>query len=211
MKVRLARYCSLVLSALAFIAFVILWEVVKRGATVPWDTAVRAMVHGSAGPYLTSLATMVSFLGRLLVLIPTTAVILVWLLMARRRSSALALGLAMGGALLLNWLLKVAIHRIRPQPFFGVEPDSFSFPSGHVFFASCFCGAIVLILNSHRKISPLALLFGLAPVLAIGWSRIYLGVHYPTDVVAGFLIGASWLAALFGFGFFRCENGVPNR
>ena len=210
MKVSASRFWSLVLSALAFIAFVILAEAVERGATGGLDTMVRAIVHESAAPYLTSFATMVSFLGRLLVLIPATAVIGGWLLKAGWRSSALALGLAMGGALVLNWLIKTSIHRIRPQPFFGVDPESFSFPSGHVFFSSCFCGTMFLILKRRRKISPLVLVLGSALVLAIAWSRVYLGVHYPTDVVAGFLIAVSWLATLFSFGLFNRENGVAN-
>jgi len=211
MKYSADRSRYLVLSMLAFLSLVILAEAVKRGATVRWDNEVTAMVHQSAGPYLTSFARTASFLGRLLVLIPATTGISGWLLLARWRSSALALGLAMGGALLLNWLLKIAVHRIRPHPFFGVDPESFSFPSGHVLFASCFWGAIFFILSCRRKLSPLVFVFGTALVLAIAWSRIYLGVHYATDVVAGFLAAASWLAALFGLGLFSSENDVATR
>ena len=211
MKGRASRTWPLLLSILALISFVILAEAVRRGATIRWDTAVTALVHESAGPKLTAFAMTVSFIGRLVVLIPATVVIVVGLLLARRRSAALALGLAMGGGLLLNGLIKIAVHRVRPHPFFGVEPESFSFPSGHVLLASCFCGAILLILNGRRKRSPLGFVFGAALVLAIGWSRIYLGVHYASDAAAGFLVAVSWLAALFGFGLFGWDNGGASR
>ena len=111
----------------------------------------------------------------------------------------------MGGALLLNWVLKAAVHRIRPLPYFGVDPESFSFPSGHVFFAVSFYGALCLALAGHRKVSPIVLTFCTLLVGAIAWSRVYLGVHYPTDVAAGFLIGVFWLCVLVVSGLFFPE------
>ncbi len=111
----------------------------------------------------------------------------------------------MSGALLLNWVLKAAVHRARPVAYFGTDPESLSFPSGHVFFAVSFYGAICLVLASHRKLTPFVSILSTLLVGAVAWSRVYLGVHYPTDVAAGFLIGVFWLGVLFVSGLFFTE------
>jgi membrane-associated phospholipid phosphatase len=206
MGINAGRKGSSIVSAVAIASFAMLAEAVTLGMTARWDNAIRSIAHESAGPFLTVCATTVSTFGALLILLPATAAILAWLLVVRRRASALALGSAMGGALLLNWLLKTGIHRVRPQPYFGVDPDTFSFPSGHVFFAATFYGAVCLILTRHRKLAPLAITVCGLPVLAIAWSRVYLGVHYPSDVAAGFLLAIFWLGGLFGLGLFKPEN-----
>ncbi len=190
----------------AALTFVLLAMAVGAGATMPFDNGVRAMIHAQAAAYLTPIATGASFLGRLAVLIPATILIAGGFYLRRRRWAALALGTAMGGAIALNELLKTVIHRPRPPPFYGVDPESFSFPSGHAFFALTFCGALLLVFASHRKLTPLGAVLGAILVVAIGWSRIYLGVHYPSDVAAGYLAGTAWLAALYGLGLFRLDR-----
>ena len=195
------RIWALRISTFAGITFSLLAVAVITGRTVGFDNSVRSAIHASAGPYMTLVATGVSFLGSLLVLIPATAATAAYLTLKGRRLAGLAQVVVMGGALALNWLLKTAIHRPRPQPFFGVDPESLSFPSGHVFFAFCFSGTLVLILCCPR---PRATLVAWAMfVLAIAWSRVYLGVHYPTDVVAGLLAGICWLGALYSLGLFQ--------
>ena len=92
----------------------------------------------------------------------------------------------MAGALMVNWALKAAVHRPRPLPFFGLDPDSFSFPSGHVFFSH-------LLLRRDDAEPPSGDQIIVPPrtafVVAVAWSRVYLGVHFPTDVIAGLLAG----------------------
>ena len=113
----------------------------------------------------------------------------------------------MVGALILNWGLKNAIHRMRPQPFFGVDPETYSFPSGHVLFASCFYGGLLLILRANYRVPTILWILFAFGCFGIGWSRVYLGVHYPTDVVGGYLIGMFWLGALRSVRIFPSASG----
>jgi undecaprenyl-diphosphatase len=208
MAVNVERKWALLVSALAGSGFCVLALLVAAGKTAPFDNSVRTFVHAGAAPYLTHIAVFFSTLGRQLVLIPASAAIAAYLLIKGRRSESFAYLVTMGSALLLNWSLKVTIHRPRPQPFFGLDPDSFSFPSGHVLVGVCFCGAMVLILFRGNK---LALTACTTFVISVAWSRVYLGVHYPTDVAAGFLAGACWTGALFGLGLFTALKAVGER
>jgi undecaprenyl-diphosphatase len=85
---------------------------------------------------------------------------------------------------------------MRPDSFFLVQENSFSFPSGHAMATMCFYGMLAFFLMREVKSWPVRLLIATLTVilsLIIGISRIYLGVHYPTDVVAGYAVGFMWL------------------
>jgi undecaprenyl-diphosphatase len=208
MAVNVERKWALLVSALAGSGFCVLALLVAAAKTAPFDNSVRTFVHAGAAPYLTHTAVFFSTLGRQLVLIPASVAIAAYLLIKGRRSESFAYMATMGSALVLNWALKAAFHRPRPQPFFGLDPDSFSFPSGHVLVAFCFCAAMTLILCRGNK---LVLAACTTFVISVAWSRVYLGVHYPTDVVAGFLAGACWICALLGLGTFTAMNTIAER
>ena len=187
---------SAAIAGLAIILFLLLATSVSMGVTLQFDQELRSRVHSTASGPLTAIAIGASYLGSLKVIIPLSLVIIAGLLLVQRRHGAAALGAAMAGAILLNWGFKHAFHRIRPQPFIGIDPESFSFPSGHAFFALCFYGAVLLILRDEiRGVSVWSALAAIL-IIAIGWSRIYLGVHYPTDVVGGYFVGVFWLGTL---------------
>jgi membrane-associated phospholipid phosphatase len=199
MVIDVKRRWALLVSATAGAGFCFLAMLVAGGKTVLFDSAIRAAVHASTTPSLTLVETTFSVLGRVFVLIPATGVIALYLLIGRRSTAGIACLITMAGALMVNWALKAAVHRPRPLPFYGLDPDSFSFPSGHVFFSTCFCVAMLLSLFRPNKLS---LGLSTAFVVAVAWSRVYLGVHYPTDVIAGLLAGLCWMGALFGSGLF---------
>jgi len=103
------------------------------------------------------------------------------------------------GAHLLNELLKLLFHRARPDALRLVEAAGYSFPSGHAMVALCFYGMIAFLIA--RNISSWYWRFGVTIsscmlIIGIGVSRIYLGVHYPSDVLAGYAAGATWLLFL---------------
>lgn len=114
-----------------------------------------------------------------------------------------ALLLAFGGGELLSKILKITIRRARPEILSHITyADGFSFPSGHAFSAIVFFGFLAYLLaqkfqNKNAKLS-IWLFFSLL-ILAIGFSRVYLGVHWPTDILGSFVIGSFWLIGVILF------------
>ncbi len=109
---------------------------------------------------------------------------------------AIPFGLAVAGTSLTVALTKLLVARQRPPVAAILEP-SFSFPSGHAALAAVTYGYLMYVAwraTAARSRRVLALMFGVVTVLAVGFSRIYFGVHYPSDVVAGYLVGVVWLA-----------------
>ncbi|CAN5555445.1 phosphatase PAP2 family protein [soil metagenome] len=159
--------------------------------------ATQAVQH-FASPGLTTAMRVVSYFGSIVVL--TTFSVVVGLLLASLRAWERLLGLAltMLGGSWLNVLLKHFFQRERPNwedPL--VTLHSFSFPSGHTMGSTMFYGFVALLLVYHyRRWSQRVVIVAVTGVviLAIGITRIYLGAHYLTDVVAAFVAGAAWLA-----------------
>jgi undecaprenyl-diphosphatase len=173
---------------------------ISSGAAAPFDNVVRSGIHRWASAPLTMLSRAMSLLGSWVGLSTLFVIAMAAFLFMRRRISALALALAMAGALVLDNVLKYAFHRARPEPFFATTPESFSFPSGHALFSACFFVAIAALIAPRASGGALrAALWTCIGVLvtAIGLSRIYLGVHYPSDVIGGYLIAAFWLCAVW--------------
>jgi undecaprenyl-diphosphatase len=101
------------------------------------------------------------------------------------------------GAGLLNVTLKLAFKRERPIPFFNLTaPETYSFPSGHALTSACFFGALAAILTARiksKRVRAITWIVCTAMFLLIGLSRIYLGVHHTTDVIAGFAAALIWI------------------
>jgi undecaprenyl-diphosphatase len=144
---------------------------------------------------LTDLARIITWAGSALVLVPLALICCVALARAGLQREALAVALGLGGAMLLSYLAKQLVSRPRPPVEHLQRVTGASFPSGHATQASAFWFAMVLVLpaaGASRAAIWLAAAFALVIVLAVAASRVYLGVHYPADVVAGILLGTSW-------------------
>src|SRR5580692_10551538 len=186
------------LSALLFFAW--LAEEMMEGDTARFDSAITLAVHQHATPRLTTVMKALTMLGSSVVMAPL-AILTLALCYFRREFHALkTLGATFGGALLLEFSLKLAFHRPRPVPFFDLAtPVSFSFPSGHALFSLCFFAGIAAVISPRlaSQRAKLALwLMAIALILGIGLSRIYLGVHYPSDVLAGYSAAIVWVATV---------------
>src|SRR4030095_2553582 len=186
------------ISVLVFLAW--LTDEVLEGSTRAFDEAIRAAVHQTASPTLTTLMRGISFLGSTQFLFAATAVIVVWFIFRRWKREAILLAINMIGASVLNITLKLAFKRVRPEPFFNLAtPKSFSFPSGHSLASFCFFGALAVILNARIKSRGVRTAIWITAgviIFLIGLSRIYLGVHYATDVIAGFTAALIWIGAV---------------
>ncbi|HYK22811.1 MAG TPA: phosphatase PAP2 family protein [Pyrinomonadaceae bacterium] len=181
----------------ALIFFGWLADEVLEGETRHFDEVTRAAIHQLASPALTGIMRGVSFIGSTISLTVATGVIIVCFAMRKRGREAKLLAITMIGAALLNMTLKLTFKRARPVPFFNLTaPETYSFPSGHSLMSCCFFGALAAILTGRIKRKRLRVVvwtLATAMFLLIGFSRIYLGVHHTTDVIAGFVAAMIWI------------------
>lgn len=194
------------IAALPFTAAILLAAVfawlareVMTGATMPFDLRVRADVHQWADPVLTAVMIALSVTGAPYVVWPLFGAAFALLWRSGQHGAARLLAVSMAGALAVDLGLKPIFRRPRPAPFFNYSlPESYSFPSGHALFATCLYGVLAGILAGRlqRRSAAVALWSAAALLIAgIGLSRIYLGVHYPSDVIAGYTAALSWILA----------------
>jgi undecaprenyl-diphosphatase len=187
-------------AALALILFVWLAREVTRGDAIRLDTPIRNAVHARSSPPLTAVMRGVSLCGSEVILVPLGVILVWWLVAANRRRAAVVFAVAALGAEALDQIMKLLFHRLRPEPFFGlVSPITHSFPSGHAMVSCCFFGVLAAILDAREpsRVKRMAM-FAIAALIVglMGFSRVYLGFHYPTDVLAGYAAAVVWLAVV---------------
>ncbi|APG27430.1 hypothetical protein A7E78_05980 [Syntrophotalea acetylenivorans] len=151
-------------------------------------------------PLADRLMLLVSSLANLPALLIFCGLLLLWLVLNNRDFSAAILLVGIGGGQLLVFLGKVFFHRLRPLPFFEqLQSTSASFPSGHAFSALLFVGLLAYYLFGALRYwqSRLMMIILLSFItLVVGLSRCYLGLHWFSDIVAGYLFAAVWLTFL---------------
>ena len=189
---------------LAFSAFVVwafaeITEEVLEGESRAFDRAVLLWIEANVPSWLDGPMRAVTALGYYAVVLPLLAATSALFYFIRWRLSAILLVVSTAGGALLTTLLKSVFRRARPEIIdSGYTAGFYSYPSGHATVAVGFYGALTLILAYHLR-GPArwaAVTLGAALVLLIGFSRLYLGVHYPTDVLAGFLAAPLWLVSV---------------
>jgi undecaprenyl-diphosphatase len=212
---RLVRVSAVLLLGLGVATFWLLVDLaadVASGETQQADLDVTRWAQQLDSPLLMASAPILSAFGSelLVVLVLATTVVLA----RQQRWGAITTVLIVTlGAVGLNSLLKLAFQRARPEAVsVAVLAQGYSFPSGHAMVAAAFYTLLAylgwrLLRGWPRRayVGGLALL-----VLLIGWSRVYLGVHYLSDVVAGFLAGFLWAeAAIVGAHLLGRQRGTP--
>jgi undecaprenyl-diphosphatase len=191
------------LAAAALLAFMALMNAVLEGETHAFDEALLQALRAPADPadpvgpwWLEAIFRDLTALGGTTVLTLITAAVVGYLLMDRKRAAALFVLVAVGGGTLMSTLAKNMIARPRPELVAHlVDVRSLSFPSGHAMLSAVTyltLGALLARVQPRRRLK--AYLLGLAVLLTllVGASRVYLGVHWPTDVLAGWCAGAAW-------------------
>jgi len=208
-----ALVLGFVAATAALLLFGYLAREILEGQTLRFDAAIRQALHSFASPLLTRAMKGVTLLGSELLLGPLGALV-TWLLvrMGRRHAAVLFVTAVLGGEA-LNYVLKLVFRRHRPDPFFDYAlPSSFSFPSGHSMVSVTFFGVLAVVLSApwERRRHRIAVwILAIVLALAIGASRIYLGVHYPSDVAAGYLAALIWVGAVrAGYLYWLRRRGV---
>lgn len=186
---------GLFVAALGLWGFAQIADEVLEKETQAIDTAILLVIRSLHAPLLDRLMLGFTFVGEPTVLLVICLGFGLWLYQGGRRSQAITLAIAGVGAVGLNYLLKVVFGRARPALWDRViDVGQYSFPSGHAMISMVVYGAIGYLLVKQLGKWHIAIATGtLLLVTGIGLSRLYLGVHWPTDVVAGYAAGIVWL------------------
>ena len=189
-------------------AFGELAEDVRAGQTFTWDDPALLYAHSWSSPWMDRVMLFFSRVGYAFGVIPLDLGIIIALLVLRRWRSAFFFGLAVGGAALLNFGAKLAFGRVRPALWASIAPETtFSFPSGHAMASTALVAAICVLVWSTRW-RLVAVTLGGIFVVMVGLSRVYLGVHYPSDVLAGCMASLAWVMGL-AMSFFGRTSRAP--
>ncbi|HEY9663018.1 MAG TPA: phosphatase PAP2 family protein [Allocoleopsis sp.] len=156
-----------------------------------WDTTILMAIHQTAQTPLDWIATYLTKFGTRWGVIPFTVVFSLVLIARKRWRSFLYFLITMTGCGITNLTAKALLHRVRPRLWEYQGHTDFSFPSGHA-MASMALIAALIVLTQRTHWCKWIVFVGGAFVVAIGWTRLYLGVHYPSDIIAGWMLSITW-------------------
>lgn len=188
---------GLTIAGLSLWGFVELTDEVLDKETEYLDTVILQTIRQMHTPLLDQIMMGITALGDPWFLTVVGMSMVFLLLFQGWKIGAIAIGVALGGVALLNHLLKYIFGRHRPDLWERIVDVSFnSFPSGHAMISLVVYGIIAYWLSAHfRPWQGLIIPAAIVLIIAIGFSRLYLGVHWPTDIVAGYAAGLVWLVA----------------
>ncbi len=158
----------------------------------PWDVPILLAIHTTESPQMNVFASILTKFGVFWGVFPIATAIALLLLLRRRWRSLVYLLTTLLGSIIINRSAKVLLHRVRPHLWSSPAPEfDYGFPSGHAMSSMTLVAALLILTWNSRWRLPVLLVGGLF-VLAIGWTRLYLGVHYPSDILAGWMVSIAW-------------------
>ncbi len=196
LSVTLGLMAGLAASAGVIVLFAEITEGVIKGESRRFDRAMLLWIHANSPGWLDTPMRLVTAMGYYWLVLPMLVAVVTVFYLKGWKLSAVLLVVSTAGGIVLTTVLKGFFQRARPELFdSGYTASFYSFPSGHATIAVGFYGMLTVILAYHlRGFARWALAAGgVLLVLLIGFSRLYLGVHYPTDVLAGFLAAPLWV------------------
>jgi undecaprenyl-diphosphatase len=187
---------GLVIAAIGTGIFVSLASHVQSGRTQAFDDYIMRWLAAHQSPAIDNVMVEITALGTGTVVMMIVAVASLFLVLTQHKYSAILLLASAGGGLVLNGVLKLGFNRPRPSIMVHtVHTVSSSFPSGHAMSAAIVYSTVAyLAARLHKRLWArwLVMLTALVLIVLISFSRLYLGVHYPSDVLAGVVIGLAW-------------------
>lgn len=194
---------AFIVSVFALIGFSFMAFAVSANDYLKFDSEVISVVQGWESPILTGIMKFFTYIGSTGSIIILSLFILIFLYKVLKHRLELVLFIAvMAGSPLLNAVVKLCFQRTRPDLHRLIEIGGYSFPSGHAMNAMSLYGILTFLLWRHIKVKwgrMLLIVMSTLMILTIGISRIYLGVHYPSDIIAGYLAGGFWIAMSIWF------------
>jgi undecaprenyl-diphosphatase len=196
-RLGLTLLVGLVCAAGALFFFANLADEIAEGDVRQFDDWARDGIHQFASPAVSFVMRAVTMSGSAVVLLSLSLIVALAFFAKKKYRAMTLFVVTMAGSSLLNVALKLSFHRARPLPFFDIQtPNSFSFPSGHALMSFCFYSTIAALISARSNSRAVRItVWALAALLIVlvGVSRIYLGVHYPSDVVAGYAAAFIWV------------------
>jgi len=200
LKLRAPVYWMISVGLLLF--SLLAWQTVAGGPITLVDQKVNGWMLAQRTALLTSLLLALSFLHGTGGIFAMSFSIALVLKVQRRWTELRFLVAVIAGGMSLNWLLKLAFQRQRPDFHHALDSlSSYSFPSGHACGSTLLYCAIVLLLANSRWRWP-AIAGASLMITLVGLSRVYLGAHYPSDVLAGVCVGVVWVSACWLFFYY---------
>ncbi len=185
------------LATCLLIVFVLaqLFEEVLDREAFAFDTTLLLWLHQFSNPMLDRIMLIITQLGNpsIVVLVAVVSLALLWLQGYKQEAKVFAI--ACLGGIILNTGMKLAFSKARPELWHRlITEKSFSFPSGHALGSVVLYGFLAYLLAvGYPKLAWIIYILAVVAIIAIGLSRLYLGVHWPTDIIAGYGIGFLWL------------------
>ncbi|WP_010531388.1 phosphatase PAP2 family protein [Lentibacillus jeotgali] len=182
---------------ISVVLFVLIALNFKEPLMLNFGEWVQSYLYDFLGSYGDFVFVVITYVGSAYVSFPIMGILMCVFLFQKRYWTTLLLIFNLIGVRQLNWLLKSIFERPRPELEHLVQVSSDSFPSGHSMNSIAFFGFLAYLLHlklkDSRKLSRWVWASAVVLIGLIGLSRVYLGVHYPLDVVGGFLAGGAWL------------------
>jgi undecaprenyl-diphosphatase len=162
-----------------------------------WDSSLLLAIHNSNQPILDQIATTTTNLGNFLGIMVLSTTIFIFLAYQKRWQVLAYLMTTILSSAVVNLIAKLLFHRLRPHLWeLSYIEKSFSFPSGHAMGSMTLIVALLLITRGTIW-NTICLIIGILYVLLIAWTRLYLGVHYPSDILGGWLLAIVWTVSIY--------------
>lgn len=178
------------------IAFIFIASEIQIHALVQFDNFIISVVQSQISPLLTGIMKVLTFLGSVKWIGTVVLISALWLFIKKKWSLGWFILLSSGMGSVFNIILKNIFKRQRPDIHRLISETGYSFPSGHSMGSFIFYGALLYMIIHYTRNKRRQTLAGIIIALLIffiGLSRIYLGVHYPSDIIGGYTAGGAWL------------------
>lgn len=203
MNLKLQLLWAFIISVISLSGFSLIAIVISGHDILAFDSVMIAFVQGLETPTLTAIMTFFTFIGSWKSIIVIALLVIIFLYkVLHHRSELVLFSLVIIGTPMLNKVLKNFFERTRPDLHRLIEIGGYSFPSGHAMNAMAVYGILTFLLWRHiptRAGRGLLILLSTVMIFMIGISRVYLGVHYPSDIIAGYFASGFWLAVTIWF------------